>query len=303
MSKELTATQRRALRAKAHPLHPVVLIGDNGLTEAVMNEIEVSLRSHELIKVRAQSEREEREAWFREICQRLAAQPVQHIGKTLVLYRERPPEPITESAPRRGRAAPKRPARAAANGLLVRSLNRRRHRARNRSAAPIAPGPGSMRSARLQKHQPDAEQALDEVEAARYTVPSGETVAQNGFHHLLGHDFPPQRLQDWVHSKFADDGQRQHRQRQPEKPVSQSLRTEARQPKDHQVGTAADAEECRVRKEPRHNASRGNAIRQIVEQRGRNHQSHSPQRTDPCGHRQPVHGFGEATHVDVKRRT
>ncbi len=114
MSKELTATQRRALRAKAHPLHPVVLIGDNGLTEAVMNEIEVSLRSHELIKVRAQSEREEREAWFREICQRLAAQPVQHIGKTLVLYRERPPEPITESAPRRGRAAPQRPARAAA---------------------------------------------------------------------------------------------------------------------------------------------------------------------------------------------
>ena len=92
VNKELTATQRRALRAKAHPLHPVVLIGDKGLTESVLREIDVHLRSHELIKIRAQSERDEREAWLLEICRRLSAQPVQHIGKTLVIYRERPPE-------------------------------------------------------------------------------------------------------------------------------------------------------------------------------------------------------------------
>jgi len=57
MNEEITPAQRRALRAKAHALQPVVLIGDKGLSEAVLHEIEVNLTSHELIKVRAQSER------------------------------------------------------------------------------------------------------------------------------------------------------------------------------------------------------------------------------------------------------
>ena len=110
MSRELTAAQRRELRAKAHALHPVVLIGDKGLTEAVLREIEVHLHSHELIKIRAQSEREGREAWLQEICDRLSARPVQHIGKTLVIYRERPPEPVAEPARRSGRRTVKAPA-------------------------------------------------------------------------------------------------------------------------------------------------------------------------------------------------
>src|SRR5215813_8101227 len=109
MIKELTAAQRRALRAQAHSLHPVVLIGDNGLTDAVLHEIEVGLRSHELIKVRAQAARDEREAWLRQICERLFAQPVQHIGKTLVLYRERPADAESQSRPRSARAAVKPP--------------------------------------------------------------------------------------------------------------------------------------------------------------------------------------------------
>jgi RNA-binding protein len=147
MNRELTSTQRRALRAKAHPLHPVVLIGDNGLTEAVMTEIEVSLRSHELIKVRAQGEREERDAWFREICERLAAQPVQHIGKTLVLYRERPPEPIPEPAPRRGRAAPKRPAPAAKRPARASPKTAPTPRAQSKRGADRAAGKRPARSA------------------------------------------------------------------------------------------------------------------------------------------------------------
>ena len=135
MIKELTAAQRRTLRAKAHPLHPLVLIGDSGLTDAVLREIDVSLRSHELIKVRAQSERDEREAWLREICQRLSAQPVQHIGKTLVIYRERPPEPDSPPAVRR----PVRSKTAAKRTQSKRSADRARARISGERAPAKAP--------------------------------------------------------------------------------------------------------------------------------------------------------------------
>jgi RNA-binding protein len=135
MSKELTAMQRRALRAKAHPLHPVVLIGDKGLTEPVLLEIDVHLRSHELIKIRAQSERDEREAWLLEICRRLSAQPVQHIGKTLVIYRERPPEPVTAPVVRPARARP-----VAEKGMSKRAADRARARVSGARAPAAAPG-------------------------------------------------------------------------------------------------------------------------------------------------------------------
>lgn len=89
----LTPAARRALRAQAHELHPVVIIGHSGLTPAVMHEIDVNLLAHELIKVRvANDSREEREAWFGRVCEELLAQPVQHIGKLLVIYRPRPEE-------------------------------------------------------------------------------------------------------------------------------------------------------------------------------------------------------------------
>lgn len=84
----LTSAQRRFLRANAHTLNPVVLIGDAGLTEAVMREIELGLKSHELIKVKvAGDDRELREQWLEKICGELHAASVQHIGKTLVIYR------------------------------------------------------------------------------------------------------------------------------------------------------------------------------------------------------------------------
>jgi RNA-binding protein len=84
----LTPGQRRFLRAQAHSLNPVVLIGDAGLTEAVMKEIERSLNSHELIKIKvASGDREQREKMLMEICTALEAAPAQHIGKTLVIYK------------------------------------------------------------------------------------------------------------------------------------------------------------------------------------------------------------------------
>ena len=87
----ITTEQRRALRAQAHPLHPLVMISQNGLSDAVLREISRSLDSHELIKIRVFSdEREVREAYLTEICEKLGAAPVQHIGKLLVVYRENP---------------------------------------------------------------------------------------------------------------------------------------------------------------------------------------------------------------------
>ena len=71
-----------ALRARAHHLNPVVMVGQHGLTEAVIRETETALRAHELIKVRL--------LIGEELCAATGAQLVQHIGKLLVLYRERP---------------------------------------------------------------------------------------------------------------------------------------------------------------------------------------------------------------------
>ena len=87
----LTPTQRRELRAKAHHLHPVVIVGHHGLTAAVLHEIDVNLLAHELIKVRVFSDdRSEREAMLERICAALDAASVQHIGRLLVLWRPAP---------------------------------------------------------------------------------------------------------------------------------------------------------------------------------------------------------------------
>ena len=82
---------RKALKARAHALDPIIHLGGKGLTEAVIAEIGRALDAHELIKVRAATlERDAREAALAKICARLDAQPVQHIGKVLVLYRNKP---------------------------------------------------------------------------------------------------------------------------------------------------------------------------------------------------------------------
>lgn len=88
-SNNLTKEQRLELKARAHHLHPVVMVGQKGLTEAVIQETDTALRAHELIKVRVfGDEREERLAICDALCTAVDAQLVQHIGKLLVLYRK-----------------------------------------------------------------------------------------------------------------------------------------------------------------------------------------------------------------------
>jgi len=97
--RQIDSHTRRALRAQAHHLNPVVIIAGKGLTEAVLAEIDRALTAHELIKVRvAGSEREVRETLMTEICERLDCAPVQHIGNLLVLWRPRPETPPQEVA-------------------------------------------------------------------------------------------------------------------------------------------------------------------------------------------------------------
>jgi len=103
----LTADQRRALRAQAHALNPVVSISQNGLTESVLQEIGISLASHQLIKIRVfNDDRALREQFLTSICEQLGAAPVQHIGKLLVIWRpaaegQAPKPRSTRSEPRR----------------------------------------------------------------------------------------------------------------------------------------------------------------------------------------------------------
>ena len=85
---ELASVRRRSLQARAHAIKPTVWIGTAGLWEGIIHELDQGLKSHELIKVKVSSdERETRNALLEEICERLDAAPVQHIGKILVIYR------------------------------------------------------------------------------------------------------------------------------------------------------------------------------------------------------------------------
>jgi RNA-binding protein len=93
----LTPAERKDKRAQAHHLHPVVLIGAEGLTPSVAQEVDAALNAHGLIKVRVFSdEREQRETILATLAERLNAAPIQHIGKLLVLWRPLPPKEKTE---------------------------------------------------------------------------------------------------------------------------------------------------------------------------------------------------------------
>jgi putative YhbY family RNA-binding protein len=100
--KPIRPAERRALKARAHSLNPVVIVSDAGLSDSVMAEIDRCLKAHELIKIRVFSDdRAQREDLLAQICERSGASPVQHIGKILVVYREKPEPP----APKRSSAA------------------------------------------------------------------------------------------------------------------------------------------------------------------------------------------------------
>lgn len=85
----LSTKQKKYLKSLAHHLSPVVMLGNNGLTEGVLAEIDNSLDHHELIKVKiATEDRETKQLIINAILRETQAQEVQHIGHILVLYRQ-----------------------------------------------------------------------------------------------------------------------------------------------------------------------------------------------------------------------
>ena len=87
----LTPAERKELRGQAHHLDPVVIVGAEGLSAAVLKEADAALKAHGLIKVRMFSDqRDQREAALSQLSEALNAGAVQHIGKLLVLWRPIP---------------------------------------------------------------------------------------------------------------------------------------------------------------------------------------------------------------------
>ena len=90
----ISEKQRRRLKALAHHLKPVLIVGQNGLTDGVLDEFAITLESHELVKVRINAgDREERQAMTDTLCAKGGAELVQRIGHVAVFYRRHPEKP------------------------------------------------------------------------------------------------------------------------------------------------------------------------------------------------------------------
>jgi RNA-binding protein len=86
----VNSIEKKKLKAQAHALNPVVIIGQAGLTDAVIKEINLALDVHELIKVKIRAERDERFAIKDRICTETLAEHIQSIGQVTVIYRKNP---------------------------------------------------------------------------------------------------------------------------------------------------------------------------------------------------------------------
>jgi RNA-binding protein len=86
----VNAANKKKLRAEAHTLKPVVMIGQSGLTAGVLAELDQALNIHELLKVRIRAERDERKLITEKICTDSGAELIQSIGQIAVIYRLNP---------------------------------------------------------------------------------------------------------------------------------------------------------------------------------------------------------------------
>ncbi|MFZ9610655.1 MAG: ribosome assembly RNA-binding protein YhbY [Methylococcales bacterium] len=86
----MNAVNKKKLRAEAHSLKPVVMIGQSGLTDAVLAELQLALNTHELLKVKIRAEREDRKLITEKICANSGAELIQSIGQIAVIYRLNP---------------------------------------------------------------------------------------------------------------------------------------------------------------------------------------------------------------------
>ncbi len=86
----MDAASKKKLKAQAHSLKPVIIVGQAGLTDAVLAETEIALNTHELIKVKVRAERDERNKINEKMCTTTGATLIQSIGQIAVIYRLNP---------------------------------------------------------------------------------------------------------------------------------------------------------------------------------------------------------------------
>ncbi|MGR9052365.1 MAG: YhbY family RNA-binding protein [Gammaproteobacteria bacterium] len=86
----MDTAEKKRLKARAHTLKPVVMIGQSGLTEGVLTETELALACHELIKIKIRADREERNAMLANLLSRTGAEFIQKIGHMVVVYKPNP---------------------------------------------------------------------------------------------------------------------------------------------------------------------------------------------------------------------
>jgi RNA-binding protein len=89
-NKIMEATEKKKLKSQAHGLKPVIMVGQAGLTAAVLAETEIALNTHELIKVKIRAERDERNQMSEKMCAATGASLIQSIGQIIVIYRPNP---------------------------------------------------------------------------------------------------------------------------------------------------------------------------------------------------------------------
>jgi RNA-binding protein len=93
---KLSSSQKRFLRGMTHHINPVVMVGDKGLSENVLEEIEIALNHHELIKVKLRTDRDTRKSQTQEIATICKAIIVQEIGQVSCFYRRNKKKPVIE---------------------------------------------------------------------------------------------------------------------------------------------------------------------------------------------------------------
>lgn len=93
---KLSNSQKRYLRGLTHSINPVVMVGEKGLTDNVLEAIDEALDQHELIKVKLRSDRETRLSWIDTISERFGAIPVHSIGQVACFFRRNPKKPVVE---------------------------------------------------------------------------------------------------------------------------------------------------------------------------------------------------------------
>ncbi|MBT8144687.1 MAG: ribosome assembly RNA-binding protein YhbY [Gammaproteobacteria bacterium] len=93
----LKENQKKFLRGRGHDLKPVVLVGNAGLTAAVIREINGALTAHELIKVKLRvGDRDERDIAIATLLEQSGAELVQRVGNTALLFRRNDEKPRIE---------------------------------------------------------------------------------------------------------------------------------------------------------------------------------------------------------------